>query len=88
VSRQSYKGYSVRVIPYYNGSNDISAWRLDLLYGVKCSTRVSRPASAARNEPGRGANAPPFLFGGTVTDIGSYKSRSKKKKRKRRNTKA
>jgi len=35
VSRQSYKGYSVRVIPYYSGSNDISAWRLDLLYGVK-----------------------------------------------------
>ncbi len=36
VSRQSYKGYSVRVIPYYTGSNDISAWRLDILYGVAC----------------------------------------------------
>lgn len=35
VSRRSYKGYSVRVIPYYNGSNDISSWRLDVLYGVK-----------------------------------------------------
>ncbi len=34
VSRQSYKGYSVRVIPFYTGLNDISAWRLDLLYGV------------------------------------------------------
>jgi hypothetical protein len=32
-ARRSYKGYSVRVIPYYNGSNDISSWRLDLLYG-------------------------------------------------------
>lgn len=35
VSRQSYKGYSVRVIPYYSGSNDIASWRLDVLYGVK-----------------------------------------------------
>lgn len=35
VARQSYKGYSVRVIPYYTGSNDTSAWRLDILYGVK-----------------------------------------------------
>src|SRR5215471_3150867 len=36
VSRQTYKGYSVRVIPYYSGTNDISSWRLDVLYGVKC----------------------------------------------------
>lgn len=35
VSRKSYKGFSVRVIPYYSGSNDISAWRLDVLYGIK-----------------------------------------------------
>ncbi len=35
VARKSYKGYSVRVIPYYNGSNDVSSWRLDVLYGVK-----------------------------------------------------
>lgn len=35
VSRQSYKGTSVRVIPYYNGSTDVSSWRLDILYGVK-----------------------------------------------------
>ena len=34
-ARESYKGYSVRVIPYYSGSNDISAWRLDVLYGAK-----------------------------------------------------
>jgi hypothetical protein len=35
VSRQSYKGLSVRVIPFYDGTNDISKWRLDVLYGVK-----------------------------------------------------
>jgi hypothetical protein len=34
VGRRSYKGYSVRVIPYYNGTNDDSSWRLDVLYGV------------------------------------------------------
>lgn len=34
-SRQSYKGFSVRVIPIYDGTNDISKWRLDLLYGRK-----------------------------------------------------
>ena len=32
-SRQSYKGISVRVIPIYDGTNDISKWRLDMLYG-------------------------------------------------------
>ena len=35
VSRQSYKGTSVRVIPVYDGTNDVSKWRLDILYGVK-----------------------------------------------------
>ena len=35
VARKSYKGYSVRVIPYYDGVNDVSNWRLDVLYGVK-----------------------------------------------------
>lgn len=34
-ARESYNGLSVRVIPYYNGTNDISNWRLDLLYGVQ-----------------------------------------------------
>lgn len=34
-SRQSYKGISVRVIPIYDGTNDISKWRLDVLYGRK-----------------------------------------------------
>lgn len=35
VSRESYKGLSVRVIPVYDGTNDVSMWRLDMLYGVK-----------------------------------------------------
>jgi hypothetical protein len=35
VSRQSYKGMNVRVIPVYDGTNDVSKWRLDVLYGVK-----------------------------------------------------
>ncbi|MBZ9922076.1 hypothetical protein LB579_30765 [Mesorhizobium sp. BR1-1-7] len=35
VSRRTYKGTSVRVIPVYDGINDVSAWRLDMLYGTK-----------------------------------------------------
>jgi hypothetical protein len=35
VARQSMNGTSVRLIPYYTGSSDTSAWRLDILYGVK-----------------------------------------------------
>jgi len=35
VGRRSYKGYSVRVIPYYDGTNDISNYRIDVLFGVK-----------------------------------------------------
>jgi hypothetical protein len=35
VARKSYKGLSVRVIPYYDGVNDISNYRLDVLYGVR-----------------------------------------------------
>lgn len=35
VARRSYKGTSVRVIPVYDGTNDVSKWRLDVLYGVK-----------------------------------------------------
>lgn len=34
-SRQSYKGVSARVIPTYDSTNDISKWRLDVLYGRK-----------------------------------------------------
>ena len=35
VGRRSYKGFQVRVIPYYDGTNDLSNWRLDVLYGCK-----------------------------------------------------
>lgn len=34
VGRETYKGTSVRVIPVYDGINDHSAWRLDILYGT------------------------------------------------------
>lgn len=49
VARQSYKGTSVRLIPYYTGSSDTSAWRLDILYGKKAidprlATRISGTA--------------------------------------------
>lgn len=36
VARRTYKGTSVRVIPVYDGVNDKSAWRLDILFGGKC----------------------------------------------------
>lgn len=46
VSRKSYKGTSVRLIPTYDGTNDKSNFRLDVLYGVKTldgrlATRIS-----------------------------------------------
>jgi hypothetical protein len=49
VSRQSYKGTSVRLIPTYDGTNDRSNFRLDVLYGVKAidprlATRVTGTA--------------------------------------------
>ena len=49
VARESLEGTSVRVIPYYTGSTDVSAWRLDILYGVKAldprlATRLSGTA--------------------------------------------
>ena len=49
VSRQTYKGTSVRVIPVYDGMTDVSAWRLDVLYGTKTidprlATRISGTA--------------------------------------------
>ena len=48
VGRQSYKGLSVRVIPYYDGTNDESSWRLDVLYGTKCiDPRLAVRASLA-----------------------------------------
>jgi hypothetical protein len=49
MSPASRKGYSVRMIPYYNGSDDISSFRLDVLYGVttldpRLATRLSGTA--------------------------------------------
>lgn len=49
VSRQSYKGTSVRIIPVYDGTNDISKWRCDILFGGKTidprlATRLSGSA--------------------------------------------
>jgi P22 coat protein - gene protein 5 len=35
VARKTYKGLSVRVVPYYDGVNDVSNYRLDVLFGVK-----------------------------------------------------
>jgi hypothetical protein len=45
-ARESYKNITVRVQPFYDGINDISKWRLDMLYGVKAiypdlATRLS-----------------------------------------------
>ena len=66
VSRKSYKGTSVRLIPTYDGTNDRSNFRLDVLYGVKAidgavergraAARVHRPA--ARRLPGAREDAP------------------------------
>lgn len=49
VSRQSYKGTSVRIIPVYDGTNDISKWRCDILFAGKAidprlATRLSGSA--------------------------------------------
>ncbi|MCH2458951.1 MAG: hypothetical protein MK186_12995 [Henriciella sp.] len=46
VSRKSYKGISTRMIPVYDGVNDVDFWRLDLLMGTKAidprlATRLS-----------------------------------------------
>lgn len=43
---ETYKNISVRLIPYYDGTNDVSNYRLDVLYGVKTlderkATRIS-----------------------------------------------
>lgn len=46
VSRQSYKGCSVRVIPVYDGVNDTSKWRCDVLYAVEAvDTRLAHRLS-------------------------------------------
>jgi hypothetical protein len=43
-SRQSIRGLSVRVIPVYDGTTDVSMWRLDMLYG----RRLIDPRLSAR----------------------------------------
>lgn len=43
-SRQTYKGLSIRLIPVYDGTNDVEKWRLDVLYGRK----TIDPRKAAR----------------------------------------
>jgi hypothetical protein len=35
VQRATHNGLSIRMIPIYTGSNDTSAWRLDVLLGAK-----------------------------------------------------
>lgn len=49
VARESWNGTSVRLIPFYNGSTDVSTMRLDVLYGIKAldprlATRISGTA--------------------------------------------
>jgi len=44
--RKSKDGLSVRLVPYYDGTNDMNKWRFDILYGVKAidprlATRIS-----------------------------------------------
>jgi hypothetical protein len=39
VSRTSKNGISVRVIPFYDGVNDVSQWRLDCIYGTQTVDR-------------------------------------------------
>lgn len=46
VTRETYKGTSVRLIPVYDGTNDKSKYRLDILYGVKAvDTRLAHRIS-------------------------------------------
>jgi hypothetical protein len=50
VARESYKGLSVRIIPYYDGTNDISNYRCDILFAVK----TADPRLAVRISGGTG----------------------------------
>lgn len=48
-ARQSYNGLSINVTPYYDGINNVSNWRFDVLWGVKAiypelATRISGSA--------------------------------------------
>ena len=54
VARETYKGISARLVPYYDGVNDISNYRLDVLYSVKTidnrlAVRMSGGASTLGN---------------------------------------
>lgn len=45
-SRETHKGLSIRVVPYYDGTNDLGNWRMDMLFGGKAiypdlATRLS-----------------------------------------------
>lgn len=47
--RETYKGLSVRLLPYWDGTNDLSNWRLDVLYTAQAiypdlATRLSGTA--------------------------------------------
>lgn len=49
VTQKTFEGLSARLIPYYDGTNDMSNWRFDILYGVKTldgrlATRISGTA--------------------------------------------
>lgn len=35
-TRESYKGLSIRLVPVYDGINNVEKWRLDFMYGRKC----------------------------------------------------
>lgn len=49
-ARQSYNGLSISVTPYYDGVNNVSNWRFDVLWGVKAiypelATRIGGTSS-------------------------------------------
>jgi hypothetical protein len=47
-ARKSYNGLSVRVVPTWDGINNVSFWRLDVLYGVKAiDTRLATRLSGS-----------------------------------------
>jgi coat protein Gp5 len=38
-SRMSKNGISIRIIPFYDGTNDVSNWRCDVIYGIQTVDR-------------------------------------------------
>jgi hypothetical protein len=60
VARKSYKNTSVRVIPYYDGTNDVSNYRLDILYGVRLlDYRLATRLSGSPEYSSSSGSAPP-----------------------------